>query len=243
MTYNKNFTSTIAMSLGMLVAPPTLADLTVEVEVPSIRSVACGWLDTGVVVPSGITLGISATGTWSLGNEDSQTGDANGLTAFDNYGSFLYGTLVGRIGDSGTFLVGNNYSAITTSAGLLFLANNDSNCSDNSGSLQVTITLADIRAMDAQDTVVSEDDFDVTAKDGCCCLDFEEAPLPSDWKPLPDPFRDGIFYSCYQKLYPTYQECKATYGTFKHVPHAGRQEVTSVLWFIERDCRSVILGW
>lgn len=232
---NRNLVSAAVVSLGMLVAPPTLAE-TVEV------SATCEWADTGVDVPSDEILTISAPGTWSVGGD--VTHDADGASQFGSNHSFLFGALLGRIGTNGElFLVGASYSDTTTSAGRLYLAINDIDygCGDNVGSLQATITLGDIRAVDAQNAVVPENDVDVTATGGCCCLDFKETSLPSGWESLPEPFEPGIFYSCYQLKYPTYRACKAAYGTSKYVPHAtGTQKVTSVLWFIGRRCGSVL---
>jgi hypothetical protein len=90
-------------------------------------------------VAAGSVLSITAKGRWTLGT-GARTCDANGLQNFPDYNGFLYGTLLGRIGDNGkVFDVGSDYRNETISSGRLYLSNNDSNTEDNSGELEVTI--------------------------------------------------------------------------------------------------------
>jgi hypothetical protein len=97
------------------------------------------WFDTNFDVAAGSVLSITAKGRWTLGT-GARTCDANGLQNFPDYNGFLYGTLLGRIGDNGkVFDVGSDYRNETISSGRLYLSNNDSNTEDNSGELEVTI--------------------------------------------------------------------------------------------------------
>lgn len=117
-------------------------------------------LDTGINVPSGSHLSITASGeayygSDSLGNcvgNPSTNPDGqrmlNGSPCPLRYGSDALlpsapiGELLASFGQSGNwFAVGSNYSTTVTTGGRLFLIYNDGYHGDNSGSYQVTVTV------------------------------------------------------------------------------------------------------
>lgn len=98
---------------------------------------------TTITLVSGDQLTITAVGTWRAGESDepfSRESDANGLTGYAEHEGFKFGALVGRIGVGPWFFVGTDYSAVVTSTGTLELAYWDSDHTDNTGSVAVTIT-------------------------------------------------------------------------------------------------------
>jgi hypothetical protein len=100
------------------------------------------WFDTGIDIVNGSVLSISSNGTWRLGTGPREC-NANGLSNFPPYNGYLYGTLMGKIGHNGpAFPIGTKYKGHANATGRLFLGNNDSNSSDNSGTINVLIEIS-----------------------------------------------------------------------------------------------------
>ena len=108
------------------------------------------WVNTGVSIPSGASVSITANGTvqWSgAGSSATPNGVSSGCDGYrscDRDAGLLevcHMALIGRIGTGGTkFLVGSSYSG-TPGAGTLYLRQNDACVSDNSGNFTGTITI------------------------------------------------------------------------------------------------------
>jgi Zn-dependent protease with chaperone function len=107
------------------------------------------WAGTGVTVPSGIVVGIAASGTVSVTSSYS-VGPAGTQSCIpsSNYPGekppFLAAnlpcwSLIGRIGNGPPFEIGTSTTITIASSGLLYLSVNDSNFADNSGSWLVDI--------------------------------------------------------------------------------------------------------
>lgn len=102
---------------------------------------------TGVTIPAGEYVTVTATGTWSVASGNpSRTSDANGVPGLTSSGfvdpSAPAGTLIGSLdGGSTWFAVGAGPTKVT-GPGTLILSDNDypTNFGDNTGSLSVTIT-------------------------------------------------------------------------------------------------------
>lgn len=102
------------------------------------------WTDTGVMVRSGQTVYVSATGRvrWGPGRQDGPGGEKNSPR---NDGRPMpnrpAAALIGRIGDADDyFFIGGDEGAIRVRGnGRLFLGINDDYLPDNSGSFRVTI--------------------------------------------------------------------------------------------------------
>lgn len=124
----------------LLVSPvvPLVSQVTVTVPARS------GWFDTGVNVPPGHRLVVTAAGQWSNGGSQPLQVGAQGWPNTGVAGlrapRLPLGSLIGRI-DRRPFFVGTTYSAAVRGGGHLFLSMNDveSDFADNTGSLQVTI--------------------------------------------------------------------------------------------------------
>ena len=105
------------------------------------------WVNTGVTLATGAGVTITASGTvqWagagSTANPDGVTSGACDCCNNESVASsFCHMALIGRIGTTGTpFLVGSSYSG-SPGAGLLYLRQNDTVVSDNSGSFAGTVT-------------------------------------------------------------------------------------------------------
>jgi hypothetical protein len=123
---------------------PVIADITT---VPGEMEVQANvpWSDTGLVVRRGDQIMFSVRGQIAFGTGPTQRSGADGdpntrarTAPMPNVG---VGALIGRIGNSAPFGIGNQKNALTMPAsGRLFLAVNDDNYSDNSGAYRVTIT-------------------------------------------------------------------------------------------------------
>lgn len=113
---------------------------------------------TGVMLTLGQLFTVSAgiADTWTLGDYFPYTRETNadGLTN-PYFGTWTqsgltarFGSLVGQVTGTGTLLdFGTSYSGLATAAGELFLYSWDQNYSDNSGSIDVTITTDKISAV------------------------------------------------------------------------------------------------
>ncbi len=104
---------------------------------------ATQWNDTGVDVRSGMDVYFDATGRvrWGPDRQDGPAGEGgNRYNANRPIPGRPGGALIGRIGDSGPFLIGNDKGPIRMrESGRLSLGVNDDYLQDNSGSWRVTI--------------------------------------------------------------------------------------------------------
>jgi hypothetical protein len=105
------------------------------------------WLDTGVDIPSGQRLAVSAVGQWSNGGAQPRWVGPSGWPDVHLPGalepSAPLGALVGKIGRR-TFLIGESYHPTTSAeTGRLYLSMNDvaGSFSDNRGFIQVSISV------------------------------------------------------------------------------------------------------
>jgi hypothetical protein len=117
---------------------------------------AVEWLDTGIWVTAGQSLGFSTFGSINLwgGTPEATVGDPDGridglCPSVANQSDCLindtpYGKLVGKIGDNEPFEVGDHLETSAPTDGILYLAANDnaSYFNDNSGVYEVTIALS-----------------------------------------------------------------------------------------------------
>jgi hypothetical protein len=113
----------------------------------SIPASAC-WMNSELNVITGQTVIISASGivnTWS--GKEISNGDPNGQPR-NMCGAIEcplqganYGALIGRLDDLETFLVGTEFEFTATKDGQLYFTVNDWECSDNSGTFELTITI------------------------------------------------------------------------------------------------------
>jgi hypothetical protein len=124
------------------------------------------WTDTGLFVPAGTQLIITASGVVAYGFESYQTADANGgdWTGTQFYPDAVYSntiihSLIGKIGGTtgvgtgtavpegvlgnGPGFVGTSYTQLIPAGGQLFLGYNDtiSTFGDNTGSFSVTVNV------------------------------------------------------------------------------------------------------
>jgi Ca2+-binding EF-hand superfamily protein len=104
------------------------------------------WTDTGIVVRAGDTLRIQANGTITMsGAEDiaDPAGSRTGRLAPDApLRQQPAGALIGRIGDSQPFLIGDRETlARVANSGRLFLSVNDDYLGDNTGEFRVSVSV------------------------------------------------------------------------------------------------------
>jgi hypothetical protein len=97
------------------------------------------WLNTGLYVRPGMTVRISAIGTWSM-----QTGYSSGPEGLDyEVAGCNWGALVARVGlpyYGETRCIGSEKTLDIASEGILFVGSNDYGREDNAGSLVVSIS-------------------------------------------------------------------------------------------------------
>lgn len=132
------------------------ADLTGEATGTSGRSVVenevvrvnaqTRWTDTGIIVRAGDTLRFQASGTITMsGAEDiaDPAGSRTGRLAPDApLRQLPAGALIGRIGESQPFLIGDRETlARVANSGRLFLSVNDDYLGDNTGEFRVTVSV------------------------------------------------------------------------------------------------------
>jgi hypothetical protein len=88
---------------------------------------------------------VSLTGEIHIGSEGNPAIGVNGLAGVLAPGAPVAngasGALIGRVGNSAPFLIGNQSRMQMPAAGQLFLGVNDGNLPDNTGSFQVQVTL------------------------------------------------------------------------------------------------------
>ena len=104
------------------------------------------WTDTGVYVNAGDVLVLDSIGTTQLSDNDADVaapaGSRSGRKAVDSpLPNELAGALIGRIGDSAPFGVGNLKLLQAPATGMLFLGVNDDHLADNRGEFQVSVSI------------------------------------------------------------------------------------------------------
>lgn len=104
------------------------------------------WTDTGVSVRAGQLLDIDATGTVRFSGRSEDIANPNGAghlaTARAPLPKLAIGALIGRVGNSAPFFVGENRTGLRAPAsGRLYLGINDDNLGDNSGSFQANVVV------------------------------------------------------------------------------------------------------
>lgn len=104
-----------------------------------------GWVNTGLTVYQGQTLLFNTTGEVRLSTAADDVANAAGSTkgryaANAPLPSSLAGALIGRIGNSAPFGIGNQTSIPSPASGTLWLAVNDDVFNDNAGEFGVDIT-------------------------------------------------------------------------------------------------------
>lgn len=146
MSFLKTTALAIALTIGVGAAQATTMTFDVLSKEHSSNAGRGAGLATGIVLGVGDDLMVSADAadTWVLGAGNIRIGNADGLAAnwfYNNSGlNVKYGTLVGRIGTGAFFALGTSFSATVADAGELFLFNWDSNTSDNSGKIAVSVS-------------------------------------------------------------------------------------------------------
>ena len=104
------------------------------------------WTDTGVFVNQGDIINFNAQGEVQLstGGEDvaGTAGARSGRTASNSpLPSTIAGALIGRIGNSAPFGIGNQRQITAPATGQLFLGVNDDYLQDNSGEFRVRVSV------------------------------------------------------------------------------------------------------
>lgn len=141
----------IACALLLMTGAAGAATVTVDARLNS--STGGTGLATGILLEAEQAFSVTAdpSDTWRLGRNASgctRESNADGLTrCFRLYtqGNLTarFGSLVGRIGQTGAFFViGTAFSGTASSAGELFLYAWDTNFRDNSGTIEATIEVA-----------------------------------------------------------------------------------------------------
>lgn len=140
-----------ATSLTLTAAAPTPTNPpstpTPNVFTFHLEAFAC-WVDTGLALAAGKTVVIDAGGMANTsGGRDISNGGPDGQPA-NQCGAIecplrgaQYGTLIGRVGEGETFVVGSHLELTPAEAGKLFLTINDWDCTDNSGGFDISINL------------------------------------------------------------------------------------------------------
>jgi len=119
----------------------TSAPTSVSLEVDASK----GWTNTGITISEGDLLEIRyLSGLWSPwpgGNFDANGDPTSDINWGDNVvESCHHGKLIGRVGME-TLCIGNNYSEIAAVNGTLYLSINDKVTYDNSGAINLSITI------------------------------------------------------------------------------------------------------
>ena len=104
------------------------------------------WTDTGLDVRTGDQVSFRSEGTVSMSGNNNDVADPAG-SRIGRYASdvplsqFPVGALIGRVGDSAPFLVGDRESLRVQNSGRLFLGINDGFLGDNTGQFRVTLSI------------------------------------------------------------------------------------------------------
>jgi hypothetical protein len=104
-----------------------------------------GWVNTGLRVRRGQIVGFSTTGEVQLSDNSNDRARAAGtprMAPGSPLPSVNAGALIGRVGNSQPFGIGDQSSVPMPFDGILFLAVNDDQLSDNSGEFLVAINRA-----------------------------------------------------------------------------------------------------
>ncbi len=104
-----------------------------------------GWVNTGLRVRKGQQIGFDTTGEVQLsdnGNDRARAAGSPRMAPGSLMPSVNAGALIGRVGNSQPFGIGNQSSVPMPFDGILFLAVNDDQPSDNSGEFVVAINRA-----------------------------------------------------------------------------------------------------
>jgi PA-IL-like protein len=101
------------------------------------------WTPTGITVRRGDSVTFNASGEVRIGSEGNPAIGPAGLSGVLAPGAPIAnapsGALIGRVGNSAAFLIGNQSRVQMPASGQLFLGVNDGNLPDNSGSFQVQV--------------------------------------------------------------------------------------------------------
>jgi hypothetical protein len=112
-----------------------------QIRVPA----SSNWVSTGRFVRQGQRVGIRSSGQVRLSSDSSNVaGPAGSVKGSYTPGAplpnALMGALIGRVGNSAPFGIGDQNSFTAPASGMLFLRVNDDNLSDNSGEFGVDLT-------------------------------------------------------------------------------------------------------
>ena len=103
-----------------------------------------GWVSTGMRVRSGEIIGFNTSGEVQLSNDPNDRGRSAGASRMPGRNATLAnvnaGALIGRVGNSEPFGIGDQSSVPMPATGILYLIVNDDSRRDNSGEFVVSIT-------------------------------------------------------------------------------------------------------
>ena len=104
------------------------------------------WTDTGIAVRAGDTITFDAQGTVRISNNRNDIAGVGGTLSGRRESNApmpnqVAGALIGRIGNSPAFFIGNRRSVRAPFNGRLYLGVNDDYLDDNSGDFQVTVSV------------------------------------------------------------------------------------------------------
>lgn len=143
----------LLLSVGLLSSGAHAAVQTFDVSARenSLKPTETG-VATGILLTAGETFTVTAdpSDTWVLGSGATRRTNADGTTAFSPYTdpisgqTFLFGSLVGRIGTGDFFLIGTDFVGAANATGQLFLIAWDSNRGDNSEFIQAIVTTSTV---------------------------------------------------------------------------------------------------
>jgi Ca2+-binding EF-hand superfamily protein len=107
---------------------------------------ARGWVDTGIDVQSGDTLGFDADGSVTLSTNASDIADPSGSRTGRRAASAPLtdqpaGMLIARIGDAAPLAVGGRQPIAANASGRLYLSVNDDHFDDNRGAFRVIVSV------------------------------------------------------------------------------------------------------
>lgn len=131
--------------LGNYTRPATTAGLDAGVAAPGAIRVpaSAGWVSTGLMVQRGERIAFTTTGEVQLSDNAADRARSAGTTRTAPGAplpSVNAGALIGRVGGSAPFGIGDQASVPMPEAGLLYLAVNDDERSDNAGEFIVHVT-------------------------------------------------------------------------------------------------------
>ena len=106
------------------------------------------WYRTDFYLHQGSTIAIKAKGKWSNGGSEPQLAPPKGFSDYLHSSAILrtvpFASLIGKIGNRGNpFFIGNGVRGQVYQEGYLYLGINDNpkTCLDNSGSLEINLTI------------------------------------------------------------------------------------------------------